>query len=139
MEECNKGDVIALLLEIQKQLTDGYKDWVQGQGQEALDAFPAQEFFQAEFDKDFGAQWPSKWSSAGGRVFSGRMIALKSDPVWCAISAFGLPYPPFDFNSGMWVRDVDRNEAETLGLLGPNDLIQPQTRNLQDDLNQILC
>jgi hypothetical protein len=40
---------------------------------------------------------------AGGQIFGGRMIALKSDPIWTAISAFGTPYPPFDYNSGMWV------------------------------------
>jgi hypothetical protein len=123
--ECNKADIVALLIEIQKQLTDGYRNWMQGQ--EVLDAFPAQELFQAEADKDFGANWPSRWVCAGGQLYATRMIALKNDPVWCKISTFGLPYPPFDLNSGMWVRDVDRDEAETLGLIGPRDVIQPQT------------
>ena len=53
------------------------------------------------------------------------MIALKSSPVWEAISAFGTPYPPFDFNSGMWVRDIDRLEAIDLGLMGEADTAEP--------------
>jgi hypothetical protein len=29
-----------------------------------------------------------------------RMIARKDSPIWEALSRFGTPYPPFDFNSG---------------------------------------
>jgi hypothetical protein len=66
---------------------------------------------------------------AGGQIFGGRMIALKSDPIWESISAFGTPYPPFDFNSGMWVRDVDRGEAISLGLLDEGEAAQPVVEN----------
>ena len=52
------------------------------------------------------------------------MIALKDDPIWTEISAFGTPYPPFDFRSGMWVRDVSRAEAERLGLLAPGQKVE---------------
>ena len=55
----------------------------------------------------------------------GRMIALKTDPIWMRISAFGLPWPPFDFNSGMGVRNVRRREAVNLGLLGKRERIEP--------------
>ena len=30
------------------------------------------------------------------------MVALKTDPVWAAISRFGQPWPPFDENSREW-------------------------------------
>lgn len=57
---------------------------------------------------------------------AGRMIALKDDPIWTEISAFGLPYAPFDYNSGMDLRDIDRDEAEALGLLDSGDVVQPE-------------
>jgi hypothetical protein len=37
-------------------------------------------------------------------------IAPKGDPIWTAISRFGLPYAPFDFNSGMILRPVRRDK-----------------------------
>ena len=63
------------------------------------------------------------------------MIALINDPIWEAISRFGLPYPPFDFNSGMGVAGVSRSDAIKLGVISPNAAPQrPQPRNLNDDL-----
>ena len=53
------------------------------------------------------------------------MIALKDAPVWQAISAFGTPWPPFDYQSGMDLRDISRPEAQRLGLIAPG---QPITR-----------
>ena len=59
------------------------------------------------------------------------MIALKSDPVWQTIGdstlfpdALGNPYPPFAFNSGMWVRDVSREDAIALGLMAATDPVR---------------
>lgn len=62
------------------------------------------------------------------------MIALKNAPIWTAISAFGLPYAPFDFGSGMDVRDVDRDEAAALGLIDRDTQIEPETRGFNEDL-----
>ncbi len=45
-----------------------------------------------------------------------RMIALKTSPVWAALSAFGNPYPPFDFGSGMGLDDVEASVCRELGL-----------------------
>ena len=42
----------------------------------------------------------------------GDMIAGVNNPIWARISRFGLPYPPFDFNSGMGVKLIPRKEAE---------------------------
>ena len=38
------------------------------------------------------------------------------DPIWLKISDFGLPYPPFACNSGMWTFEIDAKETEALGL-----------------------
>ena len=68
--------------------------------------------------------WETRWENAGGELVDGRMVALKDDPIWEALGSddeyddvLGNPFPPFAFNSGMWVDDVDRADAEDLGLL----------------------
>ena len=53
---------------------------------------------------------------------------------WETISEFGTPYPPFDYNSGMWVRDIDREEAIALGLLGENETIEPSVARFNSNL-----
>ena len=79
-------------------------------------AFPAQELLRIE-EREHPRDWKSRWTAGGGKIYGGRMIALKGDPVWVAISRFGQPYPPFDFNSGMGVEDVAYDEAVELGVI----------------------
>lgn len=124
LQDLSSDARINLQLEMNVESAQGFGNFLQGQAEGALDAFPAQELFRAEDRKD-ERPWPTRWMQAGGQVFGGRMIALKSSPVWEAISAFGTPYPPFDFNSGMWVRDIDRLEAIDLGLMGEADTAEP--------------
>ncbi len=69
--------------------------------------------------------WLSRWTAAGGRLYAGRMVALKGDPIWTRISRFGVPWPPYDFGSGMGVEDVLREEAEALGVLRPGQEVPP--------------
>lgn len=115
---------INLQLRQNTESAQGYGNFVQGQAPGAIDAFPAQELYRLE-EREEKRDWQTRWNSARGELGAattapdGRvaMIALKSDPIWSAISAFGVPWPPYDFNSGMWVRDVDRARAEELGLL----------------------
>ena len=106
---------------------------VQGYGQhlqslQVIDAYPAQELYRLE-DRDEPRDWESRWSAAGGTFYDGRMVALKGDAVWTAISAFQTPWPPYDFNSGMWVKDVDRNDAIALGLMPTTEQGTPKSWN----------
>jgi hypothetical protein len=94
----------------------GYGQALQGAQPEVLDQWPAQELVRV-VDSAEPRDWAARWAAAGGQFFGGRMVALKADPIWTAISRFKTPYPPFDFNSGMEVEDIDRDEAEALGLL----------------------
>jgi hypothetical protein len=107
-----------------------YAGWRAGQDPDLLDEFPAQELVRHE-DREEPRDWPSRWADAGGEFFGGRMIALKSDPVWEKISRFGKPWPPFDFGSGMGVEDIGRDEAEALGLIKPGE--RPQA--IEADFN----
>jgi hypothetical protein len=63
------------------------------------------------------------------------MIALKTDPIWTDISAFDLPYAPFDYNSGMDLRDIDRDEAVDLGLIDEDDTQNPEELSLNEGLS----
>lgn len=86
--------------------------------QKAKGVFPAQRLVRLEPRKD-ERDWSARWREAGGGSepgTSGDMAALIDHPIWTALSRFGNPYPPFDFNSGMGVLPVRRDEAETLGI-----------------------
>jgi len=70
--------------------------------------------------------WRQRWRAAGGKFPGGRMVALKTSPVWVNLSRFGNPWPPYDYSSGMGVMDIDRAEAERLGLLTPEQRLTPE-------------
>jgi hypothetical protein len=70
--------------------------------------------------------WKQRWAEAGGRLYGGRMIALKTDPVWVNLNRFGVPYPPYDYGSGMGVMDIDRDAAVKLGLIGETEKLTPE-------------
>lgn len=90
------------------------------------------------WDDDDG-RWQAACEESGdedaAKVFeeTGRMIALKSSEVWQALGdgageyedTLGNPYAPFAFNSGMDTNEIDRDEAEELGLLDKGEEAEP--------------
>jgi len=127
---------LKLVLSTNIDMARGYGQWKQGQSALVKREFPAQEFYRAENRKE-PRDWPVRWAAFGGRFYpgradypQGRMIALKDDPIWVNISAFGQPYPPFDFNSGMGIRDVGKEVAAKLRVVaGPGMAVaeEPKT------------
>lgn len=122
-----------LILDTNVDQAAGYGSWAQGQDEAILDQWPAQELVRVR-EAAQPRDWKRIWVENGGTLYNGRMIALKNDPIWVRISRFGLPYPPFDFNSGMDVDDIDRDEAIQLGLIDRDTRIEPQTRGFAADL-----
>ncbi len=118
IKDLSSDQRINLQIQQNTRSAQGFGQFLQGTAPGAIDAFPAQELFRAE-DREKPRDWETRWQEAGGELYDGRMIALKADPIWSAISRFDVPYPPFDYGSGMWVRDVGRTEAEELGLIAP--------------------
>ena len=100
----------------------GYMQYAEGMSPGAFAAFPAQEFTRIRHSNTPRKDWPQRWAKAGGKVYGGKMIALKDDPVWERLSVFGNPFPPFDWGSGMGVLDVDRKTAIQLGLISDEEL-----------------
>lgn len=103
----------------------GYMQYAEGMSPGAFAAFPAQEFVRVRHSRHPRTDWPQRWAKAGGKMHGGKMIAMKDDPVWKRLGElgpFGNSYPPFDWGSGMGVMDVDRAEAEWLGLVTREEL-----------------
>lgn len=123
-----------LILDTQTRMAEGYGGWIEGQHPSVLDMWPAQELYRAE-DRKEPRDWPARWAAAGGEFYpgpadyiEGRMIALKDDDIWTEISAFGVPYAPFDYNSGMDLKDVDHDEAVELGII--DDDYEPKPKDM---------
>lgn len=89
---------------------------------------PAQElvrFEQARDPRDWQTRWRNAWASLPPaeqrKALPHRMVALTDCAIWRAISRWGDPYPPFDYNSGMDVVPVDYDTTVALGLLQPGE------------------
>ena len=113
----------------------GYASHLRATTTGAILAFPAYELVRVERRK-MPRDWSSRWTDAArkvgwkGVVRNGAMIALKTSPIWAALSRFGNPFPPFDFNSGMGVRDVKKSVCREIGLLGEHE--QPEIPDVPD-------
>jgi len=118
---------ITTVVAINVQLVHGHLQYMQAQDLNVLDAFPAQELYRAgNFFKKKLRDWKSRWIDAGGQTFGAdRMIALAGDPVWIKSSIFSVPYPPFDFDSGMWVKPVSLGEAIEFGIISKEATVLP--------------
>ena len=132
---------VKLVIDTNRAQAQGYARFKRSSTGGALLAFPAQELIRVRESKD-RRDWTARWTAAGGALFAGRMIALKTDPVWTAINRFGVPYPPFDFNSGMGIRNIIRSEAVTLGVIPEDyapesDPVEDFNANVQADVSGI--
>lgn len=109
-----------------------------GQSRAVLDEYPAQELRRFEARRERRV-WRAVWEANGGRVFpggdpefGGRLVALKNDPIWRAISDFDLPHPPFAFGSGVGISPVARDDAIALGLIDRDTQVEPDTRLINE-------
>ncbi len=139
---------INLVVKTNVEMMQGFGNLVQGQTEGALDEFPAQELYRLEDrneERDWGQTANGRWIAACRAAGdadaidvwqrTGRMVATKDSRVWDELGngaggyendALGNPYPPFAFNSGMWVEDVQRDEAIALGLITEDEQVQPR-------------
>lgn len=109
----------------------GYANHLSATSEGALRAFPGYELVRvrrAKAPRDWDRLWKEaarKVGYAGVNRETSEKIALKTSPVWVALSKFGNPFPPFDWGSGMGLDDVPRSKCAALGLVG--DDIEEQT------------
>lgn len=117
---------------------DMARGWMQRCRALANTTRPAQELFRAGTARQ-PRNWVERWQRAAesvgweGVARNGRMIALKTSPIWAAISRFGLPYPPFDYGSHMRVRSVSPQEAQAAGLLASEEELREARESMQEE------
>lgn len=125
---------LGLIWDMNLAQAQGFAKWKAGMDPDMLAAAPAQELIRVKSRREI-RDWPLVWADHGGKFYGepgpdypyapGRMIALKTDPIWRFISRFGTPWPPFDWGSGMGLKSILRAEAERLRLITPEDVPQP--------------
>lgn len=120
---------LGLIFDMQVQRAQGFARWKMDNDSDVLDAFPAQELIR-EVYRRAPRDWNARWQEAGGAVawqgaLRDRMVALKTSPIWTALSRFKTPWPPFDWGSGMGLRDVARAQAEEWGLIERDAPVEP--------------
>lgn len=148
LKDLSSDKRLEVLFRTNDEMAKGYGAYLQQQNPDSLDAYPAQELFRLEERKE-RRPWGKRWNDAIQELgvdntsaipvddffADDGMFALVNDPIWTAISRFGNPYPPYDFGSGMWVRDVSRLQAENLSLLAPGaDAPDPVVKPFNEDL-----
>lgn len=117
---------LGLIWDMQTKQATEFARWKMDNDPDVLDGWPAQRLVRIEERERPRPSWywPDRWSESfaavnGVGAIDELMVALKTSPIWAKLSMFGTPWPPFAWGSGMGLEDVDREEAESLGLIAP--------------------
>lgn len=110
------GDHLSRLIENLCWQRRAAENWDQGMHPALVEEYPAYQLKATTGRVKPGTK--ERWVQAGGRLFGGKMVALKTDPVWARFSIFGRPYPPYDnFSHRLDVEEVDALTAARLGIV----------------------
>ncbi len=125
---------LSLIWDMQMEMAAGTALWKSEQTDVALRRAPAWELVRVASRIDV-RDWPRIWLENGGKFYGapgpdypaapGRMIALKTSDIWRRISRFGVPWPPFDWGSGMGLKSRRRREVLELRDTDGNPLLRP--------------
>lgn len=141
LQDVGSARRLGLIWDTQVQMAEGYSKWKMDQDPDLLEAAPAQQLIRVRERRE-KRPWPDRWNAAVATLGENttarrvdwdrnpnslpRMVALKTDPVWAAISRFAVPWPPFDFGSGMGLRNIRREVAQKEGLIAPGQELAPR-------------
>ncbi len=116
---------LGLIFDIQTRQAQDFGYRKQGLDPDVLNEFPAQRFIRVK---------PVKEPRFNHLPYEDK-VYLKTDPIWKFINAdFRVPWGPFGFGCGHDVEDVDRAEAEQLGLVRPGERLEPPAEDFNDNL-----
>jgi len=117
---------LGLIFDTQTRQADDYGYWRQGMDGDVLNEFPAQRFVRVQQVKE---------PRQSHQQFEDQ-VYLKTDPIWAKVinADFGVPWGPWGWGCGHDVEDVDRGEAEDLGLVKPGQRLEPETKNFNENL-----
>jgi hypothetical protein len=82
--------------------------------------------------------WPEAVAASGSKAKPDQMAALIDDPVWLALSDFGVPYTPLKWGSGMRQVSLIKSKAREMGLLPPKGQPQPPPAKPPESLNSTM-
>lgn len=149
LKDLSSNARIDLVIRTNTELAQGAGRFIQMNDADVIDEFPAQELVRFE-PRVKVRDWETRWLAAADESGdtdaadclnnSGRMVALKASPIWDSLGdgaggyddTLGNPYPPFAFNSGMWVQSVSRGDAEELGLMDGGDAVEAHPLDLTE-------
>ncbi len=104
-----------LIFDIKTTQAGSYGWWRQGMDPDVLNEFPASRFIRV-MDVKEPRQSHEQFQD---------QVYLKTDPIWWLVinKDFGVPWAPFGWGCGHDIEDVDRDEADELGLTRPGQEI----------------
>ena len=102
---------LGLIFDIKTRQAQDFGYWLQGMNPDILNEFPAQRFIRVQDVKE-PRELHERFQD---------QVYLKTDPIWWLEinKDFGVPWGPWGWGCGHDVEDVDRDEAESLGLIKP--------------------
>lgn len=129
LQDLSSLDRINVVLRTNVAMARGHASWVRSQT--GIRVMPCQRLYRGS-PRVEPRDWDYRWALAKEKtadvpgVHETQHVALLNHPIWRELSRFNNPYPPYDFNSGMAVKAVGRDEALQLGfILDPdNDPMQ---------------
>lgn len=118
---------LSLMFNTQVRQADDYGWWKTGLDFDVLNEFPAQRFIRVRDVKE------PRTSHARYED----QVYLKTDPIWAEQinEDFGLPFGPWGWGCGHDVEDVDRDKAQSLGLLDTDELVNPRPMLMKWNFN----
>lgn len=139
-----------LIIDMQEQRSRGYAVWRSQQQDTTLKVWPANEMFRA-LARKVPRKWKERWNTARAALGEegtsatyatsndGPFIALKNDAIWTSVSRFGSPWPPFDYQSGMRLKQVKASAARQAGVLKPGAPGPTPARDPMRQVEQASC
>ena len=132
-----------LILDTNVEMMTGAGTHLANQDESIRDQFPAAELYRAR-DSEEPRDWEKRWVAAAVAVgdqaaidaleLHGRMIARTDSRIWYELSRFGQPHEPFDYNSGMRKRLVDRDTAVEVGVIDRDTIPAADDLDINQDL-----
>lgn len=115
---------LRLIFETQTKQAHEFAWWQDGMDPMTLQMFPAMRFYRQRPVKD-----PRPYHEENRGV-----VKRKDDlPFWVSMNRdFQVPWAPWGFNSGMDTEEVDREEAEALGLVQPGEILDSPQKDFND-------
>jgi hypothetical protein len=129
---------LGLIYDTQLAQAQGFARYKLDNDDGALLLYPAQRLSESTANKP-REDWPERWEAAGNATgwegaLQNDFVALKTSPIWAALSRFGTPWPPFDFGSTREIEDVDWETAKSLGLVKDGDVPKSSVPDFNTEL-----